>query len=259
MDIRPIIVGPDLSINPDLVLQPFAEVNYPTPAIQVSTRDIIIIFGENSEVGVGLEYCRNVELQGHTGKKEVDMFCKFENGQYHIKGLFDGNYSEYFINELKDGSYRLSGNAANIPFDFRIISNPNICSLGGKINGERVDYELDEIDVGTLRVKGKEGEKNIEVNILYTDEGIKIKGNHGSTFVEYSIISTGEEIKMSGITQDKFSNMNIAMTAENELAITGKPSKVPVDYNITLYENGVAFNGNTGFHHSEYGFILENE
>ncbi len=257
MDIRPSIIGPDLSINPDLVMIPFERVEFPMPGLMVSTRDLVLLMGDNQEVGLSLDLCRNLQMQGSTGKGETDLFCRFEDGQYRVKGLFGQNYCEYSIIPLQDGSYRMTGDVAGGTFNLRVFSSPSLCTMNGTIRGVPVEYKLDTLSQDSYAVKGKEGDKELDVRIFYKEEGIRIQGNHGGIFVEYTVASTGEQIEMKGITKNKFSSMNFVLEDETQLHITGKPFHLPVDYRINLYDNGVAFSGNTGVTNIEYGFVID--
>lgn len=255
MDIRPSIIGPDFSINPDLVIQLFEKVQFPAPGIMISSREPVIIFGESAEVGISLKRCTNVELQGTMGKNEANLYCRFEEGQYRVKGLFAERFSNYSIIPLKDGSLRLTGELGNKPFDLRMIASHALCSMDGSVFGVPVSYRLDQLTESSYSVKGKEGDNAIAIKIFYTDTGINIKGNHGAVFVEYTVANTESGIEMKGITKDKYSTLSFELESETEIHVAGKPYQVPVDYMINLYENGVAFNGNTGFFKSEYGFV----
>jgi hypothetical protein len=259
MDIRATLIGPDYAINPDLVMIPFEKVQFPTPGILLSTREIVIVFGENLDVGLSLGHCRNLQLQGMAGKLESALSCRFEDGQYRVKGSFGEKFGDYSIIPLSDGSFRMSGEMGHKNFSMRVFSTPALCTMSGTFMGTPVEYKLDCVSESSFIVKGKEGEQETDVRIFYTGEGIKIKGNHGKVFVEYAIVSTGEKIEMKGITKDKFCNHSYSLESETEIHVTGKPFQVPVDYTMTLYENGVAFAGNTGFYRAEYGFVSEEE
>lgn len=255
MDVRPCIIGPELEINPDIVVTIDEEAGIPFPGILVSSREPVMLIGENFDVALNLEYCTNLQFNGKTGKYDLTLASLFEEGQVHVKGMYAGLFCDYFITPI-DSGFMVKGDVGNHNVKLRVDTIGSICRVAGKIEEKEINFSLETLTDNTYLAKGFLGDNTIKLNMTYKEGGINVKGKNEKANVDYTIASLGDKIKMSGITVDKFTNLIFSLEDENQLHVTGKPCKVPVDYTLTVYENGVSIKGNTGLYHSDYIFVV---
>jgi len=256
MDIKNNIIGPNFSIDPGVIIIPVDGVNFPSPGISAVTRELVLLVGENYDAALGIKHCTNLYIKGKTGSNPTAVSCVFKNGEYNVKGSFAENFGDYFIIPIENG-YILKGQLGTHRIDLRTNLSKSFVIFTGTIDGVKADVKLSDLTPSTYGLRGDIGEKKLNLTILFEEERITIKGNNEDHCVDYSITSSGDKIEMKGITKDNYSTMIFSLLSDSELRAAGKPGKVPVDYKISLLENGAAICGNTGFYQANYTFISD--
>jgi len=255
MDIKPCIIGPDLSINSDIIICMVDEIGIPIPGIIGGSWETVILFGESREIALGIDYCRSLMLKGKTGSSVADIKATSKGERLNLKGSYAGLYGSYYIYPI-EGGYWIKGTNGKSNMDIRITTSGTFSKVMGLVNNVKNELSIKMMGDNLIMLKGNEGKNLIEVNISYVDEGIKVKGKNGPHFLDYMITSGEDRITVKGITKDGFIEYHMILESETEIKVIGKPGKVPVDYLITLYENGAAVKGNTGYYKGDYALVL---
>jgi len=255
MEIKPSIVGPDLSINPDIVINLVDTPGLPIPAVMAGSRDIVILFGEDRAIALLLDYCKTFTLKGNTGKNEAEVLSSLEEEQMHVRGSYAGLYGSYYVYPI-EGGYWVKGTNGKDQMDIRLTSMGTFTKVAGSVAGKKCEVTITMLAENIVMVRGNVGKEKIDVKIMYGDEGIKIKGNQGEVFLDYGIIPGEDRITVKGVTKDGFIKYSLILESDTEIHIVGKPAVLEADYKIILYENGASVQGKTGFYTSDYAFVI---
>lgn len=255
MEIKPSIVGPDLVINPDIVINVVDSPGLPIPAVLAGSRDIVMLFGEDRAIALSVDYCKSVTLKGKTGSNEAEVTSSLKEAQIHVRGSYAGSYGSYYIYPI-EGGYWIKGTNGKDHIDVRFTSMGTFTKMAGNVAGKKCEVTITMMGDNVVLIRGEVEKEKIEVNIIYGDEGIKIKGHQGKVFLDYGIYSGEDRITVKGVTKDGFINYSLIPESDTEIHIIGKPGVLEADYRITLYENGASIQGNTGFYKSDYAFVL---
>lgn len=257
MEIRPCIIGPELSINPDIVINFVPEEGIPVPGIIGGTWETVLLIGENQEIALRLDLVKSLILKGMTGSKETEVTASIVEGQINIKGLYAGNYGNYFVYNVEQGVYWTKGTDGKQNLDVRYNTIGSFLKVVGEVNRKKYEVNIQTISEDKKLVKGNYGDQQIMIFITYKEEGIQVKGKSGGANIDYLISSLGDRIKVSGVNHEGYINYEMIMESETEIHIVGKTGKVPADYMITLYDNGASIQGNTGFFKSDLAFVID--
>jgi hypothetical protein len=256
MEIRPCIIGPKLMINPHIVLNLFEGAKFPAPGISLTSQEVFLIVGESHEIAISLDLCKDLKLKGKTGQYDAIVTSSNKEGPYCIKGSFAGLVGDFYVSSIA-GGYKLDGQAGKDTFSIRVNFVKDLPIITGFINTQPINLDTTELAPRIFGVRGNYRGKPIDIHVNYEEAGeIQIKGKNEGMPVDYHVKSFGDRIIMDGITRYDFSRIEYALSDENEFHITGTPYKVPVDYFLTLYENGVAIAGSTGYYKSDYAFVV---
>ncbi|MCD4783823.1 MAG: hypothetical protein K8T10_08370 [Candidatus Eremiobacteraeota bacterium] len=258
MEIKPSIVGPNLTINPDIIINLVDFLGLPIPAVMAGSRDIVMLFGEDRAVALSVDYCKTFTLKGKTGSNEAEVISSLKEAQVHVRGSYAGLYGSYYIYPI-EGGYWIKGTNGKDQMDMRLTSMGTFTKIAGNVAGKKCEVTITMLGDDVVSVRGEVGEEKIEVNIIYGDEGIKVKGHQGDVFLDYGIFTGEDRITVKGITKDGFVNYSLIMESDTEIHVVGKPGILEADYRITLYENGASILGKTGFYKSDYAFVLGEE
>ncbi len=258
MEIVPCIINVGMKIEPDVVLVIDENIGVPFVGFIISSKNPIILPTENFEVALSLNECLGLNIEGRIGITDAKITSFIDESQMHIKGGFGSNFADYFIAPTETG-VNIKGLGGGKHIDLKIDSIGNISRLKGTINKENIEFSIKTLTENMYRVEGILGKNTIDINIFYKEEGINIKGKNCTVYVDYSVKSLGDKIELKGITKDGFIKHIYALEEENAFHIYGKFFKVPVDYHIHLFENGLKVVGNTGFHKSDYTITIPTE
>jgi hypothetical protein len=257
MEIRPCIIGPELMINPHIVMNLFEDAKFPAPGISLTSDEVFLVIGESHEIALSLDLCKDLQLKGKTGEYDTFLSCSNKEGPYCIKGSFGGLVGDFYIAPI-EGGFKLDGQAGRDMFSVRVNFVSDLPIVTGVINSKPINISTTELAPRIFGVRGNYRGNLIDMQINYEETGeIQIKGRNEGVPVDYNVKSYGDRIVLDGITRFDFSKVTFALSDDNEFHITGSPYKVPVDYFLTLYENGVSIAGSTGYFKSDYAFVVK--
>ncbi|MFP4498759.1 MAG: hypothetical protein ACLFQV_11155, partial [Vulcanimicrobiota bacterium] len=238
MNVSPSIVGPEIAINPSLVLTFFDDAQFPFPGVIVATYEPVLVFGENDDVALSLEYCTNFAIEGKTGKYDTRIRSEYEAGQVHIMGNYGEQLCDYFINPEETGFY-IKGIAGSHNVELKTDFLENLVRCTGTIDKQEVNTNLKSISETAFTLRANVGSRETKIEIFFRDNEIKLSGVVDNNNVDYTITSNEDCIKTEGIMKSGFSKLEYRLeeSEDEEFVIQafGKSKKVPVDYSIALY------------------------
>ncbi|MCE1245067.1 MAG: hypothetical protein LWY06_00315 [Firmicutes bacterium] len=255
MEIRPCIIGPDLSISSDIVYSIIDGPGLPMLGIKGGSWETTLLLGEYREIALGMDLIMPMTLQGTTGKNEADLSLNLTEEQRNMKGSFCGLFGSYFIYPIESGFW-VKGTNGKYLLDMRINATGNYTKVFGTIGNDKIEITINMITETTILVRGFHGSQKIEINVIYGNEGIKIKGTHGPHFLDYTVTAGEDRVTTKGITQDGFVNYDMVLEDESSVRIKGKPGKLEADYMLNIYGNGIAVKGDVGLFKADYAFVL---
>lgn len=256
MDIKPCIIGPDLTIYPDIIICMVDEPGIPIPGIIGGSWETVLLVGENREIALSMDFAHNLELKGKTGSTDADIKASSIGGELKITGSYAGLYGSYVMFPV-EGGYWIKGTNGKSHMDIRITTAGTFNKVQGEVAGAKCELSISMYSENIIMVQGFEGKDKITVYITYTDEGIKVKGTHGPHNLDYMISTLEDRITIKGMTKDGFIDYQMIINSDSEVNVVGKPGRVPVDYKINVFENGASVKGNTGMYFGDYAFVIK--
>lgn len=258
MMIRPCIIGPELAINMDVVINFFHSAGIPIPGIIASSWETVMLIGPCQEICLSLNGAGNLLLRGHMGNNEADFTSIHESGQYNVMGTYGTLLGKYVVYPKETG-YWLKGNDGRRELDLQVAALGKYSRVTGRVDRRDFEILLNMFTEDTILIKGEYDKTNTDLKVTLSEKEVAVSGKIWKDYVDYKIFVEDTRITTRGMSQFGYIDYTMQIIGNNDIQVTGRPGSVPVDYNISLYENGASVFGNTGFFHADWGFVIQED